>query len=293
MSTITEIKEDLKTVSAVRNITKNYQEIANLKMKKIREHVFKNREFFKELINIHKRIKSARLNFLKNTAAMKGKIIYQKRKKLKKTAIVVFSANGFLYGPLLLNIWKEMTKYISQNREKTDLIVVGRVGKHFAEKEKLGHKIFYFELNDDEPEEKNIVQLINFIMDYKKILVFHGKYESVINQTPTISEVSTEFLFEKETKPKTDSAVSYIFEPSAEEILDFFETEITATLLNQTILEHQLSRYASRVMSMYQANENAKNMEKKLKFIKNNLERQTFNKKQTEFFGGFLSKNNL
>jgi F-type H+-transporting ATPase subunit gamma len=279
MASIKEIKENLETVSRIKNIASTYQDIANLRMNQIRENVLKNREFFNELLNTYQKIRSA--YFLPLTEKKKEKTVFREAKKEK---IVLFlSADQLFYGTLIIDIWKQVQKYLEQN--KTNLAVVGKTGKRLAENSGLGHKMFYFQLNDVKPEKERLAGILDFIKNYKKIIVFHGKYEKVLSQKPAISEISGELPWQEEkakTKPKIIE--SYIFEPSAEKILDFFEKEIIAVLFNQTILEHQLARYASRVIAMHQANENAKKEQEKLLKSEFKLRNQKQNKKQVEFF---------
>ena len=277
MPTLKEIKGNLEIISTIKNIASTYQDIANLRMKQIREKVLKNRELFRELFNTYQRIKSDYLSSLKKGRIRKEKISFRQPKKEK--VIVFSSANQFFYGALILDIWKEVQKYLEKN--KADLVVVGRTGKYLAEGSGFGHKMFYFELNDVKPEEARIGKIIEFVKNYKKIIVFHGRYEKVLSQKPVMNEISGKLPFEK----KFEKVYSYLFEPSPEAVLEFFETEIIAALFNQTILEHQLARYASRVMAMYQATENAKNLRQKLSIVKNKLKRQKINKKQIELFG--------
>jgi F-type H+-transporting ATPase subunit gamma len=286
MATLKSIKEELKIISAIKELAESYQEIASLKVNKIKNEVLKNREFFKEIIELYKRIKSAKKDLV-------SKSFKEKKDLDEKTAIVVISANHFFYGPLLLNIWKEAKNYFTKiDERKRDIIIIGRIAKYYAEREKLGHKIFYFEISDDNPEEKKLIELIEFITNYKKIIVFHGKYEGAINQKVEITEIAAESILKKEGAPRKykEEKISYIFEPSKEEIIDFFEAEIVATIFNQTILEHQLARYASRVISMYQSIENAKKTEKMLSLTKNKVEREILNKKQSELFANLLLK---
>ncbi|NCO80493.1 hypothetical protein GW869_01825, partial [bacterium] len=80
---------------------------------------------------------------------------------------------------------------------------------------------------------------------------------------------------------------SYLFEPPLEAILEFFETELMSAFFNQTLLEHRLSRYATRMVAMYQATENAEKIREKLETEQKKLERQLLNKKQIEVFSGF------
>jgi F-type H+-transporting ATPase subunit gamma len=285
MATLKSIKEELQIISAIKELSESYQEIANLKVSRIKNEVLKNREFFKEIIELYKRIKSAKKDFV-------SKALKEKKDLNEKTAIVVISANHFFYGPLLLNIWNEAKSYFTKiDEDKRDIIIIGRIAKYYAEREKLGHKIFYFDISDDNPEEKNIVELIEFVTSYKKIVVFHGKFEGAINQKVQITEIAAEsVLKEISEKKQKEKKINYLFEPSAKEIIDFFETEIVATVFNQTILEHQLARYASRVISMYQSIENAKKTEKMLNLTKNKVERDILNKKQSELFANLLLK---
>ena len=281
MSTFKEIEENLEIISTIKNIASTYQDIADLRMKQIREKVLKNRELFRELFNTYQRIKSGYSSSLKNKWARKEKTSFRQPKK--ERVIVFSSANQFFYGALILNIWKEVQRYLEKN--KADLVVVGRTGKYLAEGSGFGNKMFYFELNDVKPEEKRIGEILEFIKNYKKIIVFHGRYEKVLSQRPVMNEISGRLPSEN----KFEKVYSYLFEPSPEVILEFFETEIIAALFNQTILEHQLSRYASRVIAMYKATENVKKMRQKLSIVKNKLKRQKLNKKQIEKFSVLLN----
>ncbi len=281
MASIKEIKENLEMITAIKNIAGTYQEIANLRMNQIREKVLKNREFFNELLGTYQRIKSAYFLSLRKGWILEEKTYFRRAEKEK--LVLFLSANQFFYGSLVLDIWKETQKYLKKN--KADLAIVGRTGKYLAEGTGLGHKIFYFELNDVKPEKERMGEIIEFIKNYKKIIVFHGRYEKVLVQKPIISDISGRLLFEE----RLEKVSPYLFEPSPEKVLEFFENEIIAVLFNQTVLEHQLARYASRVMAMYRATENAKNMAKKLSITENKLKRQKISKKQTELFGNIYA----
>lgn len=273
MATLKEIEEDIKSIEVIKSISNIYHEIANFRMRQIRERVLKNRYFFEELLGVYQRVKSASL------LINKGKEKEEKNKteeKKKEEIIVVLSANKPFYGSLILDIWKAALAYYK--KKNPDLLVVGRIGKYLVESSGLGYKMFYFELSDDHPEKENIAAIIDFIKPYKRIVVFYGKYKTVISQNPVMSEIS-ELPFKK-----VEDVEKYLFEPSPEAILDFFEKEIIAALFHQCLLEHQLARYASRVISMYRARENAKNFENNLEKIKRRLKKQIENKEQIELF---------
>ncbi len=278
MPTLKETEEKLEAVSTIKNIVQSYQEIANLRMNAIREKVLKNRKFFLELSETYQKIRAAYLFSIK-----KGWIKEKESSFLrpeKETVAIFLSANKFFYGPLILNTWQQVQKNIEGS--KTDLVVTGKVGKYLAGKNKPRNKIFYFELDDENPEPEQIKKIMDFIKNYKDVLVFHGRYRSVLKQTVTINKISGGLPAVK--SPEDIEVKNYLFEPSAEAILEFFEREIIASLFNQTLLEHQLARYASRMIAMHQATENAKKSRKELKRIENKLQKQEANKKQIELF---------
>lgn len=282
MATLKKINQELKTISTINLIANIYQEIAHLRMAEIRQRVLQTREFLEQLTYVYNLIKKSYFAHLETKSSKKKNSEKSFFIKKKKNKILIFlSVNEIFYGTLILNIWKKVLEYIEKN--ETDLAVVGKVGKYLAENNGLGDKIFYFELNDDKPEKDKIQGIINFIKEYEKISVIHGKFETILSQTPTIIDISESVSSDKET----GELKKYLFEPSPKKVLEFFETEIVSTIFNQTVLEHKLARYAARMVSMYQAGENAKKTKVGLEKIKNKLWWQTLDKKQSEIFSSF------
>lgn len=279
MPILKEIKENLRAIANIEAVTKTYQEIANLKMNKIRQEVLNNREFAEELSRVYtltKRFCAAQLRKEQHEKAKRSLI-----KGKKQMAVLFLSCNERFHGTLILDIWKEILNFLAEN--KADLIVTGRIGKYLAERSRFGHKMFYFELNDDEPEKKRIKGIIDFIKNYKEIIVFHGRFQTILFQKVVQSNISGGNIKEKEL----NEIKKYLFEPSPEAVLDFFETELISAFLNQSILEHRLSRYATRMIAMHQANQNAEERRKNLEMKQKKLTRQLANKKQIEMFSGF------
>ena len=272
MPILKKIKEDLKAVSNIETITRTYQEIANLRMNEIRQKVLNNREFIEELSQVYTLAKKAYLVLLKKEKP------FIKRKG--ERVVVFLSGNERFYGTLFSDIWRELLNYLAKN--KADLAVVGRMGKYLAERSGFGHKMFYFELNDDKPEKNRLREIIDFIKNYEEIIIFHGRFQTILSQKVVQSNISGGVTLEEEL----EEVKSYLFEPSPEAVLEFFETELLSAFFNQTILEHRLSKYTTRMVAMYQATENAKKRERKLKIEQKKIERQLLNRKQIELFSG-------
>ena len=273
------IKENLKALSNIETITRAYQEIANLRMNEIRQTVLSNREFIEELSRVYTLAKKAYPALLKmGGGAMKKGESFIKRSRGK--VAVFLSGNKPFYGTLILDIWQEIQRDLKE--KGGDLVVVGKTGKYFAETSGWGMKMFYFELDDEKPERERVKEIIEFLENYEEIIIFHGRFHTVLSQKVVQTNISG-ITLEKEL----GEVKSYLFEPPLEAILEFFETELMSAFFNQTLLEHRLSRYATRMVAMYQATENAEKIREKLETEQKKLERQLLNKKQIEVFSGF------
>lgn len=269
MSTFKEIEDNLEAVSAIKTIATTYQEISQKEMSKIREKALKNRKFIGRLGKIYTKTKQE----------------HQKKedqelpidKKTGKVAVFL-SANARFYGSLLWEVWSQIKKYLEEN--DADLVVIAENGKFFAQNSPFGKDFTYFDLDDENPEEEQIKEIIDFIKQYKKISIFHGHFENILKQNSTRTEIPG-----KLPDKKIEDSDSYLFEPSTEKVLEFFETELLTAFFNQTFLEHRLSRHATRVVAMHQAGENAKERKENLKMTIKRLKRKEMDKKQFDITG--------
>ncbi|MCH7541592.1 F0F1 ATP synthase subunit gamma, partial [Patescibacteria group bacterium] len=199
-----------------------------------------------------------------------------------KTVNVFLSANEHLYGTLILDVWGHFVNDVSKG--DSDAIVIGSFGKYLINNENLDVEFTYFDLEDDKPGADQIKKIVDFLGKYEKVVVYHGQMISVLNQVTAKSEITGGIsLMEKVQK----RVKRYLFEPSSEKILEFFEGEIIGALFNQSVLEHQLARFAARMVAMDQASENADEELKKTRKTLRSLHRRILNRKQLEVYAGY------
>ncbi len=282
MTSLRKIKKDLAMVSTIGSIVNVYQKTAYLKMMKIRESVLMNREFTAEIAKVYHYVKESYLASL-NKIYRKNKKNYFLKKKREK-GLIFLSANQFFYGNLILDIWSQV--YNLWKKEDLDLIIVGKIGRYLAKSYGMSKSSFYyFNLDDANPKKEEIGAIVDFIKDYEEVIVFHGRFRTILSQVVAKSSIKGN-VSEKDLKIP-EKIKKYLFEPSPEAVFEFFETEIMASLLHQAILEHSLAKYATRMVAMYKAGENAKKIKKEMEIIKKKLEWQEINKTQVEFFNAF------
>ncbi len=259
------ISKELTQVSSLKALTEVYGEIASIRMRKIRGFVLKNREFLASIENIFKDALdyyAKKLSDLVIQGKIKegGKVTFLAHNG--KTVAVLISANTGFFGEVVKETYRKFIEDI--RKQDVEVTIIGWLGRSLFLEEEPNHPYTYFELPDYGTELTKLSETIKHLVQYEEIRVYYGKFYSVVTQKPTTFSISA-------GKPVTRQAkkleVAYIFEPSVEKILMFFETQIFASLFDQAIRESQLAKFASRILSMDRASENIRK-----KLISLNLE---------------------
>lgn len=286
------ISENLEALNSLKNLAESYEEIAVVRMQKIKDSVLKTRDFLTDLSDVFVDLKSSydrEVAELLKRRKQGDKSILPLLQKNGKTLLVYLSSNGRLYGSVTQKTYKLFISELKKTDEaKTDIIVIGTAGKEMYENSGVARPFSYFDIPDIGVEMDHIKQLMKKFLQYDQVHVFYGKFDNVVNQTPIGTSISGENIFESEVVEPVSRDDRFIFEPILEKIFYFFETQIIANLFSQTLLENQLARHASRVNAMEEALIHIDEESKKLNQAKNLLKHQLQNKKQLETISGIV-----
>lgn len=245
MSTITQINESLEEANSLKIIAQAYSEIAAMKLRKIRTGIERNRTFFQEVLQVYRAVKVI--------SEKRGIIPPEKR---KGSVCIILTSNKKFYGDLE----QRLVQYFSTNSTKfpTDRIVVGKTAQELLKSYSFSHPYQNITFREDIPQPEEIGNLVNQLNNYQQILVYYSRMRSVLVQEPHVVDLLQRppESFLEDPKHHFD----YFFEPELEQILQFFNSQITTLLLEQTVLESELARTASRLISMDQAQGNAEDM---------------------------------
>ncbi|MBU1000610.1 F0F1 ATP synthase subunit gamma [Patescibacteria group bacterium] len=265
---IREIEAALEEGNSLKAIAQAYSEIANIKIKKIRADVEQNRIFFQEISQIYTLIKQ--LAFQKKISIVKQ----------KKMICMILTSNYRFYGSINSDLLEFFVNTV--RKLNADHIYLGKAAIEYFRAAPLesGKIQLPFQdavkevlLKSDQPDTDELLMLTNLLKDYNQILIFYSNMKSLLVQVPTIMDLtsssspladpSTHELTEKQENGKTGNELTkFIFEPELPKILQFFNSQVITLLLEGAFLESELSRTASRFISMDQAETEAN------KFIK-------------------------
>lgn|SRR3989338_2080186 len=292
------IKSEIEFTSTFRQVSQAYEELAVMKMKKVRGGVLKMRDYIEKLSQVFYDVKHAYELYIKQLKKSQKPGSQQKKIKLpvpfsfpkpSKSAAIFLSANAKLYGNIIEEVFELFTK--EALKPETDLIIVGRIGRRLYEEKKIGHPYFYFDLPDTNVTLELLKPILFHLQKYDRIQVYFGKFEKVGDQEATFSNVSGEQPFldsssASQQKAAATSQVKFLFEPSIKDILHFFKTMVSASLFRQAVYESELARLGSRIMVLEEAQTNVLVKLQKLRSQERKIRVRQDNIKQLERISG-------
>lgn len=280
-----EISEEIQRLSTFNILVETYEEIAATRMRRIRASVLRSRDFITELGGIFTELKANYKHqveeLIKHKKQPKSGPTF--RKHNGKTLVILLSANTGLYGAILQTTVNAFLQYV--NAHPCDIAIIGRYGKTAFENLNPGKQFLYFDLPDQSFSTEDTRNILASILVYSNIYVFHGKFVSIVRQEPEMAAISAEQVTGDGMNPST---VRYVFEPSLEEILVFFEEQILASVFEQSIHESELAKFASRMVTLDQATENIKQRVKQVELMKRLIRHRTLNKKQQDSLNAIM-----
>lgn len=256
-------------------IAQGYEEIASLKLKRIRTDVERNRAFLTEMSQV--------FNLVNRIAIQKGLVTKPKGQKILS---VVLTSNDRFYG----NINNQLIRFFIVNTTKylTDRVIVGKTGSQYLKGIRYFHPFQNLVFKNDSPSPQELKNLVSATNHYQRVLVYYPQLKTVATQIPVIKDITeTPTVSSSEMAKKLD----FIFEPELLKVITFFNNQIMTLLFEQTFLEADLSRTASRLISMDDAQSNANDSIKDVQRKLLNLKRSQRNINLFEILNSFSSFN--
>lgn len=281
------LKEEMVITKNMKMMTTAYQEHALEQINFARYSVLASREFAIELAAIFGNVRHSYQRILEKMVEQDKKKLEELRKSLKngKEVLVLVSANNKLYGELIPRICHS---FIEKARAtNSDLVVIGKEGKTYVDKAALNRPYTYFEIPDANINIDVLKPLTTHLLPYENVLIFCGKFNNVVSQEVIAAAVTgTESESVKADGQAKEKDTMFLFEPSIEYVVDFFENQIFSIILSQTISEAQLARFGSRIQAMETAQNNMQKLIDQITRRQKLLRALEINKKQLELFAG-------
>src|SRR5438128_287560 len=256
MANTQDIRGRIKSIRNTAQITKAMQMVAASKMRRAQQHALAGRPYAalmnKVLVSLQKRT-DPRLHPLLQV------------RELKKELVLIVSTDKGLAGSLNTNLFREAANF---DQAKTAFVVTGKKARQFVARTKR-ELLADFELKDSPSfvETKAvskfcIEKFLNREVD--KVSVLYTHFINTINQrsvVQTLLPISSFDLPKGETAEDAtedvDPMLGYVFEPSAEVVLDAMLPFYIQHEVFQMILDARASEHSARMVAMKNATDNA------------------------------------
>lgn len=248
------LKQEFSTLNDFLGLVEAYEEIAAIRMRKVKKSVLSRREYMQGLNDAFAYVVYAYKSY-KSFLEKKFKKQLADQHVLStngKNVAVFVSSNTGLYGDI---IRKTFDIFVNDKLEpNTDVVVIGRLGKVLYETVYPGREFTYFDMSDRGLDEENIKKMLDFIINYANVTIYHGVFKSILTQDAEKTQLTGEVMKIADSLKSTD--IQFLFEPSVEKIAEYFEKQILGLLFEQSMFESSLSKFASRMVSLDSAAEN-------------------------------------
>lgn len=263
-------------------LTKSYQEHAIGQITFARFSVLYSRGFAQDLSEIFSNIKKSYFN---NTNTLKLKSATQKN---GRQLWILITANNKLYGDIITRTCQFFMGHLNLvNKSKIDVVVIGKQGKNYLDEAGINLEYQFLDIPDSSVNSEMLKTLLIKLIQYENIYVFYGQYDNLVSQVPVQAALSGDLNIATSANTNdNEKKQKYLFEPGINEVINFFENQILSLLLNQTIQEAQLARFASRINAMETAQTNIHKQLELLTKKEKMLKIKEINKKQSELLAG-------
>lgn len=297
-----EIKRRIRSIQNTRQITRAMELVSAAKMRKAVANVLATRTYASLAWQL--------LTELSERTSVSNNQLLQKRYPVKSIGLILVTSNRGLCGGFNHQLLHRVNLFLDHHRKQqveleADLVAVGKRGRDLAFR--MGHSIIAeFAKPDITTRIEEITAVAKLAISdylngrYDSIVVAYTDFISPVVQRPRIKQILPiekevdEFLgqarsAEVPAQPLDKSIwanYEYLFEPSADKVLDNLLPRLIEVQLYQAMLESDASEHSARMMSMRNASDAAKDMIDSLTLAFNQARQASITAELADITGG-------
>ncbi len=257
MANTQDIRRRIKSIRNTAQITKAMQMVAASKMRKAQQHALAGRPYSQILNRVLVSLESRTDPLLHPLLQVRP---------VKKELVLIIATDKGLAGALNTNVMREAANFTP---EQTVFVTTGRKARQYVARAKR-ELLADFELKDAPTilETKAISKFCveKFLSgEVDKVTVLYTHFVNTISQKPVVQTLLpiSPLAFEAAAQnaaagnSSKDPMLEYIFEPSAQAVLDFMLPHYVQYEVFQMILDARASEHSARMVAMKSATDNA------------------------------------
>ncbi len=280
-----EIKQRIRSITSIKQITRAMEMVAASRLKKVESRVLASRAFTEKMHSV--------LSHLVSSLESTHPWFAEKEQAVPVIKVILITADKGLCGAYNNNIIQKVVKFIKEKTGKEiKLTLIGKKGNLYFSKGRYASLVEKYIPESVEKLGYGHVQALagQLIKEYERnefgeLHIFFTKFHTVMQSFSTsmrLLPIDKGAFESKEKKTRGE----YIFEPSAEQIIGNLFPKFVETRLYQCILESLTSEYAARRVAMIAATDNAGEMIEELTSSYNKARQSAITKELLEVVSG-------
>ena len=279
METMRDIKRRINSVQNTKKITRAMKMVAGAKLRRSQEKAEDARPFFnktrKTLLDVQKHSRNT------------DHVLLNEREGNKHLYVLITGDRGLCgaYNSKVIDKFKENV----DDSEENVILAIGSKGRDYFKKRDFDIISEYIQI-DDYPDFRFARKITNEIISLfkdeivDKVSLIYTHFISALTQEVKLIPLLP--VDSPEERERDEVQVEYIYEPSADEVLDVILPQYVNNVLYSSLLESKASEFGSRMTAMDSATDNANDMIDELTKTYNRARQSEITKEITEIVGG-------
>jgi F-type H+-transporting ATPase subunit gamma len=277
-----EIRTKIASVKSTQKITKAMQMVATSKMRRAQDRMRTARPYAEKIRRVIGNLAQANPDY---------RHPFLETRDVKNVGFVLISTDRGLAGGLNANLFKQALVLIKEWQDRgagVSLCIIGTKGTAFFRR--LGLPIVANVSGmGDHPHVADLIGTVKVMLDaYRegridRLFLLHAQFVNTMTQKPNVVP-----LLPVEETPKTELQEhwDYIYEPSADQILDGLLMRYIESQVYRGAVENVASEMAARMVAMKAATDNAGKLIGELQLAYNKARQAAITKELAEIVGG-------
>lgn len=278
-----EVKTKIASVQSTRKITSAMEMVAASKMRKAQERMAASKPYATRMRQVVAHLANANPEY---------RHVFMREREVKKVGYIVVSSDRGLCGGLNINLFKQVVRENRQWKEQgadVEFCLIGSKAVTFFRN--VGGKVDATTTGlGDAPHLSDLVGSIKVMLDkfesgeIDRLNLVYNEFVNTMTQKPSTHQLLP--LLPEEEQKKNQFPWDYIYEPSAQELIDVLLVRFIESQVYQGVVENNACEQAARMVAMKAATDNAGDIIKELKLIYNKARQAAITQEISEIVGG-------
>jgi F-type H+-transporting ATPase subunit gamma len=278
-----EIKTKIKSVQNTRKVTRALEMVSASKIRKAQERMKASRPYARLMKQVIGHIAQANSEYVHPFLV--------EREQIKRVGYIIVSTDrglcGGLNSQLFRRILADMREWQGKGVE-IDVVTIGQKATAFFRRLKVDMVGSVTHLGE-KPQVEQLIGVIKVMLDgysagkLDRVFLAYNDFVNTMSQRPTQDQL---LPLPPSGTLETRHDWDYIYEPSAEAVLDDVLKRYVESLVYQAVLENLASEHAARMVAMKSASDNATKLIGTLNLIYNKARQAAITQEISEIVGG-------